>query len=119
MYTSGQRQILTNMFAGVQGVYPQIYPQQAYQTSPNVYDPRLGYPTQYFPQFPTGRTLSISHGQTIVPSFAANQLSDQSASETTYLRPLGTTPGTLERMKRIVDKQKSCYGLAIQYISDA
>ncbi len=114
MYTTGQRTILTNMFSGVQGVYPQLYSQQVYpQTSANVYGQRPEYPTQYYPPIP-GHTLS----QTVVPSLATNELSDQSASEPMYLRPLGTTPGTLERMKRIVDKQKSCYGLAILHISD-
>jgi len=30
-----------------------------------------------------------------------------------YIRPVGSPPGTLDRMKRIVEKQKACYRNAL------
>jgi hypothetical protein len=34
-----------------------------------------------------------------------------------YIREVGSTPGTLDRMKRIVVKQTSCYGMNPQYFN--
>lgn len=45
----------------------------------------------------------------ISPKFAPNELCTQDG-EKPFIRAVGSTPGTLDRIKRVVEKQKSDYG---------
>jgi len=95
--TNFPQQANTNMFDGVRGI---------------------GQPTGYYVQYPEGHYNSvllqnkpyIPPPQT-TPSFHPNEIAQPITDPESYIRKVGSTPGTLDRIKRIVAKQTTFYGL--------
>jgi hypothetical protein len=102
MYAPGHQEILTNMLANVQ-LGSQPYTQQPQYLQPMSYPPNINFPSS-----PTNGPTSTSFPNEMIPS----------TLEQPYIRSVGPTPGTLDRMKRIVAKQKSCHGTSFFDSSD-
>jgi hypothetical protein len=78
------------MFDCVNGIYPQ-------QGNVPVLQPY---------SYPPGATVPPGPSSTSYPNEMASPSMEQP-----YIRMVGAPPGTLDRMKRIVAKQKACYGM--------
>jgi hypothetical protein len=95
----GQRGILADMLANVQGIQNDQFTDRRYRP-PTVYYPITGgIPAPRLQ--PPGEETNSSLEQNEMP---------QTISGDVYIRAVGTTPGTLNRMKRVVAKQRLCYG---------
>lgn len=85
-------EILTDMLGGVQGV-----------AQPRGYDTYI-YPTAAY--YPSVTPINGVNN----PNLCPNEISEP-PTEQVYIRAIGSTTGTLDRMKRIVHKQRSFYGI--------
>ena len=93
---------LGDMLAHVQGI-----PNQHYQFN---YRTLMQYPVSGEPR-PVAEPGQQERGEMDCPSEYQNEMTrTRPVSGEVYLRAVGTTPGTLDRMKRVVAKQKLCYG---------
>ena len=54
--------------------------------------------------------------QPYIPPLTANEASETIPTENRYIRKIGSTPGTLERFKRIVGKQQSLHGTTFLWL---
>ena len=95
-YSTGPRDHLTNMFNGVQGL------QEAYPGQVGHFPTQLVHRTR-----PVPPVIAMPNN----PHFAPNELSNEPPSRPLYIRMVGATPGTRQRLERTVAKQRQCYGI--------
>jgi len=80
--------------------------------------PTVMYPPLYSGGAPPPHQFQTQGQQPHIPppSLTANEASEIIPPENRYIRKIGSTPGTLERFKRIVGKQQSLHGTTFLWL---